>query len=96
MLFSEKRSLETTYFATGAAGSLQTVLYGFLGIRIDSGQEHPSDWSKLLVGKARLTVKPQLPPSWKRVTLRGFTVLGHRYTLTATHDAVHVTEGDHD
>ncbi len=96
MLFSEKRSLDATYFTTGAAGSIQTVLYGFLGIRIDSGQEHPSDWSKLLIGKARLTVKPQLPPSWKRVTLRGFTVLGRRYTLTATHDAVHVTEGDHD
>lgn len=96
LLFSEKRSLDATYFTTGAAGSLQTVLYGFLGFRIDSGQEHPSDWSKLLSGKARLTVKPQLPPSWKRVTLKGFTVLGQRYTLTATHDAVHVTEGDHD
>ncbi|MCO5295925.1 MAG: hypothetical protein M9921_03625 [Fimbriimonadaceae bacterium] len=94
MLFSEKRRLETTYFTTGAAGALQSVLYGFLGIRIDFGQEPVADWSKSLEGRAWISVTPHLPPSWKSAKLKNFWVLGHRYTLTVDHRGVRVTEGD--
>jgi trehalose/maltose hydrolase-like predicted phosphorylase len=93
LLFSEKPKVERTYFVTGAAGCLQSVLYGFLGFRIDSQKDPAAAWSKPLLGGQFLTVKPNLPMNWKSVTLKNFTVLGKRYTLTATHDAVRVKEG---
>ncbi len=94
MLFSEKPRREETYFLTGAAGCLQTVLYGFLGFRIDSQKEPGAVWSKPLLGGRTLSLKPRLPKAWKRVTLRNFTVLGKRYTVTATHGSVRVDPGD--
>lgn len=94
MLFSEKRRLETTYFTTGAAGALQSVLYGFLGIRIDFGQEPVADWSKSLQRGAWISVTPHLPPSWKSAKLKNFWVLGKRYTLTVDQQGARVTEGD--
>ncbi len=99
LLFSEKRTKPTTYFSTGAAGSLQTVLFGFLGFRLDSKQEPDAVWSKQLQGNLRLSVKANFPRQWKSVKVRNFTVLGHKYTLTATHrpsgpDAAQVIQGD--
>lgn len=94
MLFSEKRRKEETYFLTGAGGSLQTVLYGFIGFRIDLKQQPGAGWTTQLKGGYWLSVKPNLPTGWKKVTLRNFTVLGKRYTLTATPGAVRVTSGD--
>jgi len=99
MLFSEKRTKPTTYFTTGSAGSLQTVLFGFLGFRLDSVTEQGAAWSKQLQGNNWLSIKPNLPQEWKSVKLKNFTVLGHRYTLTASHrpsgpDAAQVIQGD--
>jgi len=94
MLFSEKRSKDTCYFTTGAAGSLQSVLYGFLGFRIDSRKQDGAAWSLPLRGGSWLSVKPHLPPTWRSVKFKNFTVLGRRYTLTATQHDVHVTQGD--
>lgn len=91
LLFSEKPKSEATYFATGAGGCVQTILYGFLGFRIDSMEEMGAAWSKPLLGGQVLSVKPNLPKEWKRVTLKNFWVLGKRYTLTATHEAATVT-----
>ena len=93
MLFSEKRSKDSTYFVTGAAGSLQSVIYGFLGFRIDYQKEPGAVWTKQLKGGYWLSIKPNLPPAWKKVTFKNFHVLGKRYTLTATHDSATVTEG---
>jgi len=99
MLFSEKRNKPTTYFTTGAAGSLQTVLFGFIGFRLDSVQEQGAAWSKKLQGDSWLSIKANLPQKWKSVKVKNFTVLGHRYSLTATQrpsgpDAVQVIQGD--
>ena len=99
MLFSEKRTKPTTYFTTGAGGTLQTILFGFIGFRLDSVKEQGAAWSTKLQGNNWLSVKPNFPGQWKSVMLRNFTVLGHKYTLTATHrpngpDAVQVTQGD--
>jgi trehalose/maltose hydrolase-like predicted phosphorylase len=94
MLFSEKRSKAATYFTTGAAGSLQTVLYGFLGFRLDSEQEPGAAWSKKLNGDAWLSIKPNLPTSWKSVTFKNFKLLGESYTLTATPTAAKVARGE--
>ncbi len=95
MLFSEKRmDLSPTYFTTGAAGSLQAVLYGFLGFRIDLKNQAGAAWSHMILGGNVLSVKPQLPAAWKSVTLKNFQVLGSHYTLTATHAGCSVTQGD--
>jgi hypothetical protein len=93
MLFSEKPKTEATYFTTGAAGCLQTVLYGFLGFRIDSAEEAGAVWSQPLLNGRVLSVKPHLPKEWKRVTLKNFVVLGKLYTLTADHNSAKMFEG---
>lgn len=93
MLFSEKRVRSKTYFTTGAGGALQSVLYGFLGMRLDWRQEPGSAWSTRLRGDNWLSVKPNLPPSWKSVKFRNFTVLGRRLTLSASPSAVQVVPG---
>lgn len=94
LLFSEKRGQDRTYFTTGAAGELQTVIYGFLGFRIDSKQQAGAAWSLKLKGDRWLSIKPNLPKAWNRVTFRNFHVLGKSYTLTATHQSVQVTQGE--
>jgi trehalose/maltose hydrolase-like predicted phosphorylase len=94
MLFAEKRQVPVTYFTTGAAGSLQTVLFGFLGFRIDSQKDPAAGWSKKLIGEHWLSIKPNLPKAWKSVKFRNFWLLGRRYTLFATHTGVTVTQGD--
>jgi trehalose/maltose hydrolase-like predicted phosphorylase len=65
LLFSEKRTRDNLYFHTGAAGTLQSVLYGFGGLGLGD--------------PARPTEKPLLPPSWKSLTLRGVAWQGRRY-----------------
>lgn len=81
--FSEKRSKDSSYFYTGAGGCLQTVLYGFLGFRLDSKQAPDAVWSKQCPGNW-LSIKPNLPKAWKSITLKGFSFQGQRYTLTVT------------
>jgi len=92
--FSEKRNKTSTYFTTGAAGCLQTLLYGFLGFRIDSKKQDGAKWSTPLALGKILSVRPNLPKQWTSVKLRNFIVNGRRYTLTATHQGVTVTQGD--
>jgi len=79
MMFSEKRNSARTYFATGAGGSLQTVLFGFAGLRLDYKKATDAAWSHPLAGGKMLSVKPSLPPSWKRVRLRGISLPDGRY-----------------
>jgi hypothetical protein len=82
LLFSEKRSQDRSYFTTGAAGCLQTVIYGFLGFRVDEQPKPSAAWQTRLRNGRWLSIDPHLPSAWKSVTFRNFTVLGHRYTLT--------------
>jgi trehalose/maltose hydrolase-like predicted phosphorylase len=85
--FSEKRHRPVTYFTTGAGGSLQAVIYGFLGFRIDDKPLPGAKTIPLQDGKV-LSIRPRLPRAWKRVVFQNFIVLSRRYTLTATHDRV--------
>jgi hypothetical protein len=94
MLFAEKRHNGRTYFTTGAAGSLQAVLFGFLGFRIDSQKDPAASWAKKLNGERWLTIRPNLPTEWRSVKFKNFTILGHHYTLLATHRGLTVTQGD--
>lgn len=89
--FSEKRNRPTTYFTTGAAGCLQTVLYGFLGFRLDSKQAAGATWSQRLPTGDWLSIKPNLPKAWKSIKFESFRVLGKRYTLIATHEGATIT-----
>jgi trehalose/maltose hydrolase-like predicted phosphorylase len=63
--FSEKRTRDHMNFLTGAAGSLQAVLYGFAGLRL---QDSPKP-----------VFEPHLPPAWTGLTLRNFHWRGKRY-----------------
>lgn len=94
LLFAEYPNRPGTYFTTGAAGSLQAVLYGFLGFGIDLTSSPGVVWSKKLVGAGLLSIRPNLPPAWKSVKFKNFSVLGSSYTVTATHDACRVIQGE--
>lgn len=94
MQFSEHRATHETYFLTGAAGCLQTVLYGFLGFRIDSQKDASAAWSTPLKQGKWLNVAPHLPKAWKSVRLTGLQVLGKRYTMTFSPSRVKVELGD--
>lgn len=93
-LFSESRREDRTVFVTGAGGCLQTVLYGFAGFRIDYQKNPDAKWSMPLRDGGWLNVSPRLPSVWKRITLRGVTILGRTLTFEITADKVQVLEGD--
>jgi hypothetical protein len=93
LLFSEKAVRTPTYFTTGAAGSLLSVLYGFAGIRIDLKSPGDAVWSHQILGGSVLSVNPHLPSQWKSVKLKNFSILGSTYTLTATHTGCTVIKG---
>jgi trehalose/maltose hydrolase-like predicted phosphorylase len=93
LLFSEKRPRARTYFTTGAGGALQTVLFGFLGLRMD--ESPPADGeNEVQLRGGWLTVRPQLPPAWKSVHLKGLSVLGENYDLKVTRDTARLTKGE--
>lgn len=91
LLFSEHRATRETYFLTGAAGCLQTVLYGFVGFRIDSHADVHAAWSMPLRQGKWLSAAPHLPKAWKQVRIKGLHVLGKSYTVTVTPRGVSVT-----
>ena len=92
MMFSEKRKGARTYFATGAGGSLQTVLFGFAGLRLDYRKATGALWSRPLAGARMLSVKPSLPKEWKRVRLKGMTLPDGTYDFDIDSDRVSVTK----
>jgi trehalose/maltose hydrolase-like predicted phosphorylase len=94
MLFSEKPKKKTTYFTTGAAGCLQTVLYGFLGFRIDYEKDKMAAWSTPLNNGKWISIRPRLPAKWKSVKFTNFIVKGKRYNLTIDASGVKVNQGE--
>lgn len=81
LVFAEKRNLANTYFTTGAAGSLQAVLYGFFGLHIEAKRDGSAAASLDLDNGMWLNVRPRLPRAWKRAALRNITILGKKYDL---------------
>lgn len=93
LLFSERRNRDVEYFSTGAAGCLQTVLYGFLGLRIEKGVG-PLEKNQInLTHGYRLYVRPNLPPAWKSLTFKGIQLPGGNYTIRVTHNDIAITKG---
>lgn len=65
------------YFLTGSGGFIQSLVYGFTGLRIrDKG----------LVD----AYPPVLPPGWQSLTLRNATFRGQRMDIHVTRDAAGV------
>ena len=81
LLFSEKRSKDVTYFTTGAGGCLQSVLYGFAGLRMDPFEPKGVAWKVPLKAGWWLSCTPHLPAEWKSMKLKGLRVLGRSYNL---------------
>ncbi|RYG36393.1 glycoside hydrolase family 65 protein, partial [bacterium] len=81
LLFSEKRNRPRTYFTTGAGGMLQSVLYGFCGLRIDKNTAPAGQWSRPLRNGYTLSCRPNLPKAWRSVTLKGVQLDGKRMNL---------------
>lgn len=79
-----------SYFLTGAAGYVNVVLNGFLGINIYD-RAALGGYSKKLKNGSFLTIVPQLPKEW--TAIRAHDVwLGEGYgDVSATHEAVTVT-----
>ena len=66
-VLSESAGGTNPYFATGAGGFLQSLLFGFGGLEIT-----PSGITQ---------IKSTLPPGWKSLTLTGIGISGHTYTV---------------
>lgn len=84
--FSEKRHRPITYFTTGAGGCLQSVLFGFAGLRLDDVAVKGAQWEIELNDRKVLSCKPNLPSKWKSLKIRGLKVLGKRYTVSIVGD----------
>lgn len=84
--FSEAPNGRSTYFLTGAGGCINAVMYGFLGVRVDSKPQPGASWSLQTRTGAWVSVRPRLPEAWKSVTVDPFVVDGRRFVLTATAD----------
>ena len=85
LMFSEKRTKDVTYFTTGAGGCLQTVLYGFAGLRIDDHKPTHNGAIPLKNGYY-LSIKPNLPKAWKSLKIRGLKIMELSYRLEITGD----------
>lgn len=87
-LFSERRNAFRPYFYTGAAGAIDTVLYGFLGLRIDRMPLSGAKWTQRLKSGWWLSAKPCVPEAIGSITVDGVTVDGRTVSITAS------TKGD--
>ena len=65
------------YFLTGSGGYLQSLIYGFSGLRIRE--------AGLIEAYA-----PVLPPSWNSLTLRNLSFRGQRLDIRIARDAAGV------
>ena len=90
MMFSEKRTSDRTYFYTGAAGCLNTVLYGFAGFRFDEKPVEGALWKKQLKSGWWISCQPQLPPKWKSLRISPMIFDGVKYNVEVRNDAVKV------
>lgn len=75
-LFSERRNAVRPYFYTGAAGAIDTVLYGFIGLRIDRIPLPGAKWTQRLKSGWWLSAKPCVPEQLGTIAILGLTIEG--------------------
>lgn len=86
--FREKRDAPGSYFLTGGAGTINGLIYGFLGVRLTDNK--PADGQSVMqlsTGKW-VSFRPQLPKAWKSVKIDRFVIDFVAYDLTATGNQV--------
>ena len=79
--FAEKRTSNRVYFCTGMGGCLQSVLFGFAGLRlVEAGQ---AGQGTKIAGdsEAALYADPHLPPGWTGLTVKGVRFRGKSYDV---------------
>ena len=83
LYFSEKRTRDNLYFHTGAGGCLQSVLYGFGGLRFRSRPAHgrapppPDTWKSLEIRRVRWRGRTGTS-AWKRGSRRRSSRTGQK------------------
>jgi hypothetical protein len=90
LYFSERPTKPDTYFLTGAAGCLNTVLYGFIGLRMDESDPGDKPWKRELTNGWWLSCDPNLPDEWNSITIEPFSILGESFLLVVSHEGVEV------
>ncbi len=73
-LFSERHNVGRTYFYTGAAGAMNTVIYGFAGFRIDRSPLEGAKWTKKLKSGWWLSCKPCVPAEIGKIIFSGIEI----------------------
>lgn len=79
--FSEKRTANRVYFCTGMGGCLQSVLYGFAGLRAVPAGERAAGTKIAGDSDASLYADPHLPPGWRGLTLKGVQFHGKSFDI---------------
>jgi trehalose/maltose hydrolase-like predicted phosphorylase len=90
-LFCETPQSKDGPFLTGVAGCLNAVLYGFVGLRLDDEPWPDAAWKRQLASGAWVSIRPNLPPTWQKVTLTKVWFDGVPYRVEATQRSVVVT-----
>ena len=78
-LFSERKNVERTYFYTGAAGAMNTVIYGFAGFRIDRIPLAGAKWAKHLKSGYWVSCSPHVPEEIGKILFTGLLLDGEKY-----------------
>ena len=79
--FAEKRTSNRVYFCTGMGGCLQSVLYGFAGLRVVEAGEAGQGTKIAGDSEAALYAAPHLPPGWTGLTVKGVRFRGKSYDI---------------
>ena len=69
------------YFCTGMGGCLQSVLYGFAGLRVAEAGEKAAGTKIAEDSGGALYADPHLPPGWAGLTVKGVRFHGKSYTV---------------
>ncbi len=82
--FAEKRTSNRVYFCTGMGGCLQSVLYGFAGLRVvEAGNK--LNGTKIAGDEvASLYADPHLPPGWGGLVVKGIRFRGKAFDVAVT------------
>lgn len=91
LIFREKPLTGDTPFITGAAGCLNTVIYGFCGVRLDRTAQPGAKFDYKLRSGMVVSIRPNLPTGWERITVPEFWLDGQKHRLEVTRDTVTVT-----
>jgi len=90
MMFHERRLKDDAYFMTGAAGCLQTVVYGFAGMRIIPIPDDPVGFPTYRLNHRAVVFRPNLPREWKSLTLKNFWLGDDRINVFIDHQGVRI------